>query len=178
MQLWTRRQKVAAMSEAIEPKPAILLVCLGNICRSPMAEGALRDAANIAGLNITVDSAGTAGYHIGESPDPRAIATALRHGVDISGASGRKLSEEDFYNFTHIFAFDKANLAGIKARQPRHGMARVALLLDVLDDSKGKPVPDPYYGDDSDFEDCWIMVKEAIDALVANLSQESDKPAT
>lgn len=150
-------------------KPAVLFVCLGNICRSPMAEGALREAARKAGLDIEVDSVGTAAYHIGESPDPRAIATAQRYGVDISAAIGRQLSEKDFERFTHIFAMDKANMAGIKARAPRHSTAEIALLLDQLVGREGEPVPDPYYGDDDGFEACWQMIGEAVEVLVARM---------
>lgn len=150
-------------------KPAVLFVCLGNICRSPMAEGALREAARKAGLEIEVDSVGTAAYHIGEAPDPRAIATAMRHGIDISAALGRQLSERDFERFTHIFAMDKANMAGIKARAPRHSTAEIGLLLDLLDGRHGDAVPDPYYGGDDGFEACWQMIGEAVDVLVERL---------
>ena len=148
---------------------SVLFVCLGNICRSPMAEGAFRKAALDAGLDIVVDSAGTAGYHIGEPPDPRAIATAQSHGIDISDGRGRQLSEEDFDRFSHIFALDTANLAGIKARRPRHCRAEVGLLLDVFGDRKGESVADPYYGDESDFEACWDEVSRAASKLAQRL---------
>ena len=132
-----------------------------------MAEGALRHAAAKAGLDIRVDSAGTAGYHIGENPDSRAIAVARSQGVDISALIGRQLSASDFHDFTHVFALDAANMAGINARAPRHGTAHVAMLLDAIEGQEGKAVPDPYYGDESDFETCWATVSEAADALVA-----------
>ena len=153
-----------------ETKPAVLIVCLGNICRSPMAEGALRSAAHRTGLDVIVDSAGTAAYHIGEPPDPRAIATAQANGVDISQFRGRQLAEADFHNFTHIFALDTANMAGIKARAPRHGTAKLAHLLDALPGAKGQPVADPYYGDDADFEECWQIISEACDAVIERLA--------
>lgn len=149
---------------------SVLFVCLGNICRSPMAEGALRAAAEKAGLDITVDSVGTAAYHIDEAPDPRAIATAQRHGVDISALRGRQLSEGDFKRFTHILAMDKANMAGIKARAPRETDATIALLLDLVDGRQGEPVADPYYGDDFDFEQCWQTINAGIDALMVRLA--------
>ena len=153
-------------------KPAVLFVCLGNICRSPMAEGALRAAAAKAGLDITVDSAGTADYHIGEAPDPRAIAIAKEHGVDISGAIARQLTSDDFSRFTHIFALDKANVAGINARAPRHGAAKRSLLLDVVDGRSGEAVPDPYYGDETDFAECWKTIEQAVEAIVDQLQEE------
>lgn len=153
-------------------KPAVLFVCLGNICRSPMAEGALREAAREAGLDLVIDSAGTADYHLGEAPDPRAIATAARHGADISGAKGRQLCAQDFDRFTHIFALDKANMAGIEARAPRHHCARLALLLDALPDRTGEAVADPYYGDDAGFETCWLEIAEAAKAIAARLARD------
>lgn len=149
---------------------SVLFVCLGNICRSPMAEGAFRKAAEEAGLDVRIDSAGTAAYHIDEPPDPRAIAVAQGRGVDISKARGRQLNEQDFDAFTHIFALDTANLAGIEARGPRQRTAEIALLLDVFDDSKGQSVADPYYGDESDFEECWEQVSAATSLLAKQLS--------
>lgn len=150
--------------------PSVLFVCLGNICRSPMAQGAFSAAASKAGLDVQTDSVGTAAYHIGESPDPRAIATARQHGVDISTLRGRQLSEEDFARFTHIFALDTANMAGIKARAPRDHQAHVSLLLDVFNDRKGESVADPYYGGESDFEACWAQVSAATSLLAKQLS--------
>ena len=157
--------------------PAVLFVCLGNICRSPMAEGAFRAAASQVGLVATADSVGTAAYHIGEPPDPRAIAIARKNGVDISSARGRQLSEEDFKKFTHIFALDTANMAGIKARTPRSSEARVSLLLDAVEQDKGQSVADPYYGDESDFEECWEQIVQATQQLVKLLKRETEGSA-
>ena len=160
-----------------EPDVAVLFVCLGNICRSPMAEGAFRAAAERAGLSVEVDSCGTAAYHVGHPPDPRAIATAARHEVDISELRGRQLVEDDFTRFTHIFALDKANRAGISARAPRHASAKVAFLLDLVEGREGQSVVDPYYGDDAGFELCWQDISAATDALVERLQACAANPA-
>ncbi|MEM9500984.1 MAG: low molecular weight protein-tyrosine-phosphatase [Pseudomonadota bacterium] len=160
------------MSESHTPKLAVLFVCLGNICRSPMAEGALRAVAAKSGLDCIVDSAGTAGYHIGDAPDERAIVTARADGVDISGLRGRQLDLEDFYRFTHIFALDTANLEGIRARAPRDGSAKVALLMDTVEGKQGGSVKDPYYGDDDDFRQVWEEILIAVSAMTTRFESE------
>ena len=157
------------MVQADPSKPAVLFVCLGNICRSPMAEGAFRKAAEKAGFECDVDSAGTAAYHIGSAPDPRAIATARAHGADISSLQGRQLATSDFDRFTHIFALDTANLAGIRAKAPRDARASVSLLMDAVPGREGQPVADPYYGDESDFEAAWDEISLAVDHVVEGL---------
>ncbi|MEO0417458.1 MAG: low molecular weight protein-tyrosine-phosphatase [Pseudomonadota bacterium] len=151
---------------------AVLFVCLGNICRSPMAEGAFRKAAADAGLDCEVDSVGTAGYHIGEAPDPRAIATAKLHGVDISDARGRQLEAADFERFTHILALDTANLTGVRARAPADARAEVSLLMDAVPGREGDAVADPYYGDESDFEKAWSEIENAVRHIVSRLRNE------
>jgi protein-tyrosine phosphatase len=153
-------------------RPAILFVCLGNICRSPMAEGALRAAAARAELDIEVASAGTASYHIGEPPDLRAIATARAHGVDITGLRVRQIAAQDFHDFTHILALDSANLEGIRARAPRDGTAHVALVMDAVEGRGGQSVKDPYYGDEAGFADVWDEVALAADALIERLLRD------
>jgi protein-tyrosine phosphatase len=153
-------------------KLAVLFVCLGNICRSPMAEGAFRATAARHGLECDVDSAGTASYHIGHPPDPRAIATARERGVEIGGQSARQIRHDDFYRFTHIVAMDGANLAGIKAQAPRDASAHVALLMDAVAGREGMAVLDPYYGDTALFAAVWDDIAEAVDALAARLALE------
>lgn len=147
----------------------VLFVCLGNICRSPMAEGAFRTAARKVGLDCNVDSAGTASYHIGQPPDARAIAIAHAHDVDISGLRGRQIDAQDFYRFSHILALDTANLAGIKAQAPRDGTARVSLLMDAVKGREGTPVKDPYHGSEDDFKTVWAHVTLAAEAMVGRL---------
>lgn len=150
--------------------PSVLFVCLGNICRSPLAEAAFRKAAADAGLEAVADSAGTASYHIGSAPDPRSITTAARYGIDILDYQGRQISTEDYTRFTHIFALDAANLSDIRRRAPANATAEIALLMDVVEGREGQAVVDPYYGDQDDFETTWADVSAAAEALVAKLS--------
>lgn len=126
--------------------PALLFVCLGNICRSPLAEAAFRHRAAEAGLAALADSAGTGDWHVGEPPDPRAIAEARRHGLDISTCRGRQVSAADFSRFTHILALDARNLADLTRLAPAGARARLSLLLDHVPDMAGQPVADPYWG--------------------------------
>ncbi len=154
-----------------EPKSvAILFACLGNICRSPLAEAALRAEAGRAGVEIVVDSAGTGNWHAGDAPDRRAQATALRHGSDISGYKARQVTRGDFTGFTHIFALDGENLADLQALAPTDATAELGLLLDLLPGRAGEGVIDPYYGDVDGFETTWSDVSAAARALVARLA--------
>lgn len=138
-----------------------------------MAEGALRQAAERRGLSLRIDSAGTASYHIGSPPDPRAIDVAHRHGVDISGQVARRLEATDFYEFTHIIALDRSNLEGVRARAPRLGEAQISMMLDAVEGREGQPVADPYYGTDADFENAWALISEAADAWAERLALEA-----
>ncbi len=138
-----------------------------------MAEGAFRAAAARSGLVCHVDSAGTASYHIGDQPDPRAITVAGNHGVDITGQSARQIAHEDFYRFRHIIALDRANLEGIRSRAPRDGTARLSLLLDAVEGLQGQPVPDPYHGDAATFETAWSTINLGVEAWVARLLSET-----
>ena len=150
-------------------KPAILFVCLGNICRSPLAEAAFRARAEAAGLAAEVDSAGTGDWHAGEPPDRRAQATARRHGIDISGYRARQIGRADFTRFTYIFALDRDNLAGIRRIAPADATAHVGVLLDLVDGMAGRSVADPYYGGDEGFETTWAEVDAAAASLVERL---------
>ncbi len=149
---------------------AVLFVCLGNICRSPMAEGALRVAADAAGLAIHIDSAGTGGWHVGNPPDRRAQATALANGVDISGLRARQVEAEDFLRFTHVFALDAENLRNLERLMPPDATAELALLLDMVPGREGQAVADPYYGGDEGFAETWRDVTAAAEALVVRLA--------
>lgn len=152
-------------------KPSLLFVCLGNICRSPLAEGAMRVAALEAGLDIAIDSAGTGAWHVGNPPDPRAIATAARHGVDIGQLRARQVSAEDFRRFSHIFALDVQNLRDLERLAPSDATAKIRLLMDCISGREGEPVADPYYGDEAGFEVSWADVSAAARAIVATLGR-------
>ena len=152
-------------------RPAILFVCLGNICRSPLAEAAFRARASEAGLDVVVDSAGTGAWHIGEPPDRRAQATALRRGIDISRYRGRQVEPADFHRFSHIFALDHDTLANLRRMAPADGTAKLGLLLDLVEELRGQPVADPYYGEASGFDYTWEQVDAAARELVARLTR-------
>ncbi|WP_114952546.1 low molecular weight protein-tyrosine-phosphatase [Sphingosinicella terrae] len=150
---------------------AILFVCLGNICRSPLAEAALRAEAERRGLDIEVDSAGTGDWHVGHPPDPRARAVAGRNGVDISHLRARQVTGEDFHRFDHIVALDRENFAGLEAMRPAGARARLSLLLDHVPGREGEAVADPYHGDDSHFDASWADVTAGAAGLARRLSE-------
>lgn len=151
--------------------PRVLFVCLGNICRSPLAEAAFRAEAEAAGLAAEADSAGTGDWHVGHPPDPRAIAEAARNGIDIAHYRARQVTRADFHAFTHIYALDADNFANLRRIRPSDGTARLSLLLDAVPGRKGEPVADPYYGDDAGFAVTWAEVSEAARAIVAELNE-------
>lgn len=147
-------------------QPSILFVCLGNICRSPLAEAALRAQSVAAGVAMTIDSAGTGDWHVGRPPDPRAQETAWKHGLDISSYRARQVTTEDFHRFGHIFALDQQNLKDLRRIEPSRHIAEVGLLMDLVPGRKGTAVIDPYYGDEDDFEQAWADVSAAAERLV------------
>lgn len=150
----------------------LLVVCLGNICRSPMGEGALRarlEASHWVG-RVTVDSAGTGGWHAGEPPDRRAIACARGHGVDIAGLRARQVRVADFADFDWLLCADADNLRDLRAMAPPGAAHKAALLLDWAQGADtGTVVPDPYYGGPEDFERVWQLVDAAALQAVARL---------
>lgn len=146
----------------------VLFVCLGNICRSPTAEGVFRTRAAAAGLTVAVDSAGTGAWHVGETPDRRAQDEARRRGYDLSHQRARQVTAQDFHDFDLIFAMDRSNLANLKRLRPPDATAQVELFLDLLPDQPLREVPDPYYEDG--FDMVLDLIEDGADALIARLS--------
>ena len=148
------------------------MVCLGNICRSPMAEGVLRARLQEAGLDakVHVDSAATGRSHVGYPPDERAIACAAKHGVDISAQRARALVPEDYSEFDLILCADRTIQHDARIRKPRTAHADVELLMEWSGVGK-KDIPDPYYGDPRDFERAWKLVDAAANGIVERIRQ-------
>lgn len=154
----------------------ILFVCLGNICRSPTAQGIFEYKLRQAGLELQVDieldSAGTSDWHIGRPPDPRSQAFAQRHGVDLSTQRARQVSPADFADFDRIYAMDRANLAELQRIAPPNTRAHVALVMSLAPDYGVDEVPDPYYGGDHGFEQVIDMLSVAAERLVEELVRQ------
>ena len=146
----------------------VLFVCLGNICRSPLAEAAFRAEAERLKLDVMIDSAGMGGWHAGDPPDPRAQATARRHGVDISAYRGRQVTAADFRRFTHMVAMDTDNLANLRRLSPADATTELSLMLHHAG-RPGQSVADPYYGDDAGFEITWSDVSAGAAGLAQAL---------
>ncbi|MFM7724291.1 MAG: low molecular weight protein-tyrosine-phosphatase [Bacteroidota bacterium] len=151
----------------------ILMVCLGNICRSPLADGLLRHKVTQRGLAWEVDSAGTANYHVGAPPDARMVDTARTKGFDISALRARQFSKEDFMRFDRIYVMDRSNYTNvIKVANSQEERDKVLFLLEHLYPGKEAEVPDPYYGTSKDFNDVFALVDEATNALLNDLTYE------
>jgi protein-tyrosine phosphatase len=151
-------------------RKSVLFVCLGNICRSPLAEAAFRREAERLGLEVEIDSAGTGDWHIGYPPDPRAAAVAARNGVDISHLRARRVTSEDFRRFDHIIALDAKNLADLRRMRPSDGKAELSLLLDHVDGREGEAVADPYYGEETHFDAAWADITAGAEALARRIA--------
>ncbi len=152
-------------------KVKVLFVCLGNICRSPLAEGIFKHQVKLAGLEkqIEMDSAGTSGWHIGDSPDPRSVDIAMKNGM-ILDSFGRKAVAEDFSEFDYILAMDRDNFSDLDnlRKSQKTTKAQLSLMRDFDDIDKGADVPDPYYGGDDGFR----KVFEMLDRSCGNLLEE------
>ena len=143
----------------------VLMVCLGNICRSPLAHGILRDKTE--SLNWEIDSAGTSAFHAGEGPDPRSVAIARKHHVNIRSLISRNFQIEDFDNFDLIYAMDRSNFNNIIAlARSEDDKKKVLLILNEIDPFANNEVPDPYYGGDQGFENVYQMLDKATNKIV------------
>jgi len=153
----------------------ILFVCLGNICRSPTAEAVLRALAarEAPELALEVDSAGTAGYHVGEAPDPRTRQAAARRGYDLTGLRARIVAPEDFERFDLILAMDHENLRVLQRRAPPTAHERLRLFLEFGPQGGPEDVPDPYYGGPNGFEEVLDLVEAATRGLLTHLRQRA-----
>jgi protein-tyrosine phosphatase len=154
-------------------KIQVLFVCMGNICRSPTAQGVFRDIVEKAGLGgkIGTDSAGTIDYHVGGKPDRRARETANRRGVDLSDLRARQVTVEDFSQFDYVLAMDHSNYEDLVALCPTGAKGRLHLFMDFAPHRKEQEVPDPYYGGAAGFERVFDLVEEASKGLLAHIRQ-------
>jgi protein-tyrosine phosphatase len=151
--------------------PSVLFVCMGNICRSPMAEGIFRREIARAGLQdrVAIDSAGTHSYHIGEPPDMRAQGAISRRGVDISALRGRQVADADFDRFDYILAMDEGNLGILRRLAPEHAQEKINLLLSFSGKYPNQEVPDPYYGGTRGFDENLDMIEDAVEGLIRHI---------
>jgi protein-tyrosine phosphatase len=154
---------------------SVLFVCLGNICRSPLAEAAFRQEIERLGLEVEADSAGTGAWHAGSPPDKRAQRIALRNGIDISTYRARQVKKNDFHHFTHIVALDAENLEALEAMKPPAAVAQITLLLDHAEGREGEAVADPYYGGEAGFATTWADVSAGARGLAERLQDGSSR---
>lgn len=151
----------------------ILMVCLGNICRSPLAQGILESKIKEANLPIEVDSAATSDYHIGDKADKRSIDKAAEYGIDITNQRGRQIQKSDFQEFDRIYAMDTSNFQNIQAltTDPEE-LKKVELILNLNQPGANMSVPDPYYGGEDGFENVYQLLNAACDILIEDLKNE------
>ena len=150
--------------------PSVLFVCLGNICRSPTAEGVFKQLAQQNGLELKVDSAGTSGYRDNAPPDKRSQQVALDKGYDLSNLKCRKVSEQDFVDFDYIIAMDESNLRQLKRKCPSELQHKISLFMSYCD-SAFDEVPDPYYGGGKGFEVVFDLIEQASKGLLVKIAQ-------
>ena len=156
------------------PKVSVLFVCMGNICRSPTAEGVFRQKVVDAGLDdkFHIDSAGTLAYHTGHPPDPRAQKTALKRGIDLSTQRARKVTSDDFEAFDFVIAMDSDNHYELEAICPSGHEDRLHMFLKFARNSRVTDVPDPYYGGGNGFETVLDLIEDASEGLLKHLQEQ------
>lgn len=156
-------------------KASVLFVCMGNICRSPTAEGVFRHVVKERNMQdfITIDSAGTHAYHVGEPPDRRAQATAKSRGIDLSAQRARKVEASDFDRFDYIIAMDRSNYEDLKRIKGENPKAQLHLFMDFASDWDNREVPDPYYGGSNGFVEVFDMVQSASEGLLEHIVKQS-----
>lgn len=146
------------------------MVCLGNICRSPMAEGILRQKALDSGLEMEIDSCGTSSYHLGSAPDSRAIDNLNSKGINISQLKARQFKPSDFKKFDYIFAMDAENLSNILAQtKSKEEKQKASLILDLSFPNESASVPDPYFGGEKGFEKVYDLLNQTCDIFIEKL---------
>lgn len=152
----------------------VLFVCMGNICRSPTAEGVFRHLVNNAGLaqHIHIDSAGTHAYHIGNPPDQRSQAAALKRNIDLSAQRARKVTGDDFSGFDYVLAMDNSNLQALHGICPANAKTRPDLFLSYAQHTREREVPDPYYGGAQGFEQVLDLIEDASQGLLASIRKQ------
>jgi protein-tyrosine phosphatase len=148
----------------------VLMVCLGNICRSPLAQGVLENLSREQDLDWYVDSAGTSNWHAGEAPDPRAIQCARSYGMDIRQQRSRQVTLADFERFDWLLAMDKSNFQHLQQMAPKGTLHKVRLLMEYWPDAPVKEVPDPYYNDA--FDEAYQLIRKACQHLIAQFEPE------
>lgn len=154
--------------------PQILFVCLGNICRSPTAEAVFKQRAQMAGLDVIIESAGTGGWHAGERPDPRAIEHGERQGYDFTGQTAQQVQKNDFSRFDYVLAMDSQNLSALRDLCPSGYSGHLSRFLDFAPNAALKDVPDPYYGGQDGFKQVITLIEQASDGLIRHLKDEQN----
>jgi protein-tyrosine phosphatase len=155
----------------MKQKVRVLFVCMGNICRSPTAHGVFRSLVDNAGLShgIEIDSAGTHAYHVGNSPDRRAVATAANRGIDLTDLEARRVEAEDFELFDYVIAMDQDNFLSLSEICPDEHIEKIHLFMDFAPQMRTREVPDPYYGGKAGFERVFDLVDAASEALLEDI---------